>query len=115
MWAIVTVRRTCLPVRAGIVERSVRKRPNKDEGVPVVTDRPERSEHSAGSNPTPDRAAIRAADPSASSADPERDRRIRRARFLAELAEARELRKRVAPRRTRAAELHARVLRTFRY
>ena len=47
--------------------------------------------------------------------DPERERRIRRARFLAELAEARELRKRVAPRRTRAAELHAKVLRTFRY
>ena len=49
------------------------------------------------------------------AADPERDRRLRRARFLAELAEARELRKRVTPRRTRAAELHARVLRTFRY
>jgi hypothetical protein len=50
-----------------------------------------------------------------SDPDPERDRRLRRARFLAELAEARELRKRVAPRRARAAELHARVLRTFRY
>jgi hypothetical protein len=103
-----------------MVERSVRKRPNKDEGVPVVTDRPERSEQTAGSNHTPDRradrAAVRAADPSSScAADPERDRRIRRARFLAELAEARELRKRVTPRRTRAAELHARVLRTFRY
>ena len=53
--------------------------------------------------------------PSAPPADPERERRLRRARFLAELAEARELRKRVAPRRARAAELHARVLRTFRY
>jgi hypothetical protein len=52
---------------------------------------------------------------SADATDPERDRRLRRARFLAELAEARELRKRVTPRRTRAAELHARVLRTFRY
>jgi hypothetical protein len=51
----------------------------------------------------------------AAEADPERERRLRRARFLAELAEARELRKRVTPRRTRAAELHARVLRTFRY
>ena len=48
------------------------------------------------------------------SADP-RDRGLRRAIFLAELAEARELRKRVAPRRARAAELHARLLRTFRY
>jgi hypothetical protein len=45
----------------------------------------------------------------------ERERRVRRARFLAELDEARELRKRVAPRRARAAELQARVLRTFRY
>jgi hypothetical protein len=43
------------------------------------------------------------------------DRGLRRALFLAELAEAKELRKRVAPRRTRAAELHARLLRTFRY
>ena len=43
------------------------------------------------------------------------DRGLRRAMFLAELAEAKELRKRVAPRRARAAELHARLLRTFRY
>lgn len=55
-----------------------------------------------------------ASDPDSTS-DSERERRLRRARFLAELAEARELRKRVTPRRTRAAELHARVLRTFRY
>jgi hypothetical protein len=48
-------------------------------------------------------------------AQAERERRLRRARFLAELAEARELRKRVMPRRTRNAELHARLLRTFRY
>jgi hypothetical protein len=55
-------------------------------------------------------------EPSApSTGDPERDRRVRRARFLADLAEARELRKRVAPRRAKAAELEARVLRTFRY
>jgi hypothetical protein len=47
--------------------------------------------------------------------DSVRERRLRRARFLAELDEARELRKRVAPRRTRAAELQARVLRTFWY
>ena len=43
------------------------------------------------------------------------DRNLRRAVFLAELAEAKELRKRVAPRKTRAAELHAKLLRTFRY
>lgn len=48
-------------------------------------------------------------------AQAERERRLRRARFLADLAEARELRKRVMPRRTRNAELHARLLRTFRY
>jgi len=47
--------------------------------------------------------------------DEPRDRGLRRALFLAELAEARELRRRVAPRRARAAELHARLLRTFRY
>ena len=54
-------------------------------------------------------------DEEARTADPERERRLRRAQFLADLAEARELRKRVAPRRARAAELHAKVLRTFRY
>jgi hypothetical protein len=43
------------------------------------------------------------------------ERGLRRAIFLAELAEARELRKRVAPRRARAQEMHARLLRTFRY
>jgi hypothetical protein len=48
-------------------------------------------------------------------AQAERERRLRRARFLADLAEAKELRKRVTPRRTRNAELHARLLRTFRY
>lgn len=42
-------------------------------------------------------------------------RNLRRAVFLAELAEAKELRKRVAPRKARNAELHARLLRTFRY
>jgi hypothetical protein len=47
--------------------------------------------------------------------EPPRDRGLRRAMFLAELAEARELRRRVAPRRARVAELHARLLRTFRY
>jgi hypothetical protein len=48
-------------------------------------------------------------------AEAPRDRGLRRAMFLVELAEARELRRRVAPRRARAAELHARLLRTFRY
>jgi len=42
-------------------------------------------------------------------------RHKRRAEFLAELAEAKALRARVAPRRARIQELHARLLRTFRY
>jgi hypothetical protein len=44
-----------------------------------------------------------------------RERQLRRVRFLAELKEAKELRRRVAPRRARVAEMHARLLRTFRY
>ncbi len=59
-------------------------------------------------------SAPRSARP-AGEGDPPRDRGLRRAMFLAELAEARELRRRVAPRRARVAELHARLLRTFRY
>jgi hypothetical protein len=44
------------------------------------------------------------------------ERRRRRARFLHELAEARELRDRVQPRRARAARLrHAMRMRTFRW
>lgn len=43
------------------------------------------------------------------------ERGMRRAIFLAELAEARELRRRVAPRRAKVQEMHARLLRTFRY
>lgn len=44
-----------------------------------------------------------------------RDRRRRRAIFLRELAEARELRKRVAPRRSRRARIHEALrMRAFR-
>lgn len=68
-----------------------------------------------GEQSSEDSPAARPAAAAEPDSDPERERRLRRARFLAELAEARELRKRVTPRRTRAAELHARVLRTFRY
>lgn len=46
---------------------------------------------------------------------PEPGRDKRRAQFLAELAEAKALRARVAPRRARMQELHQRLLRTFRY
>lgn len=62
----------------------------------------------------PPQASAPAAEPP-EPIDPGQDRRLRRARFLAELAEARELRRRVAPRRTRAAEIHEKLLRTFRY
>ncbi|HEU5355299.1 MAG TPA: hypothetical protein VFU65_12595 [Actinocrinis sp.] len=87
-----------------------------------MTDR-RRAREEQGTRRAPKSDASRSADnptpPSSSSPssaeDRERDRRVRRARFLADLAEARELRKRVAPRRARAAELQARVLRTFRY
>ncbi|MQA83056.1 MAG: hypothetical protein GEV03_00140 [Streptosporangiales bacterium] len=48
-------------------------------------------------------------------AESDRDRRRRRAIFLRELAEARELRKRVAPRRSRRARIHEALrMRTFR-
>ncbi|MGX2995841.1 hypothetical protein JNUCC64_16385 [Streptomyces sp. JNUCC 64] len=51
--------------------------------------------------------------PAASLTDPERRRR--RAQFLRELAEARELRRRVRPRRARAARMRqAMRMRTFR-
>lgn len=107
-----------------------------DEGDRAMTDRRRPREQpgpreNAGprENPGPRRAAqserpASADSPSAGTSsaaqeapepDFERERRTRRARFLAELDEARELRKRVAPRRARAAELQARVLRTFRY
>jgi hypothetical protein len=48
-----------------------------------------------------------------SGREPGRDKR--RAEFLAELAEAKALRARVAPRRARIQQLHQRLLRTFRY
>lgn len=81
--------------------------PKPDVSRPA--ERPDDTESSASTPISPSSSS------SSATADPERDRRVRRARFLADLAEARELRRRVAPRRARAAELHARVLRTFRY
>ncbi|MGW1157678.1 hypothetical protein ACWD5Q_12905 [Streptomyces sp. NPDC002513] len=48
--------------------------------------------------------------------EPDAERRRRRALFLRELAEARELRDRVQPRRAKAARLrHALRMRTFRW
>ncbi|MEU9559910.1 hypothetical protein [Streptomyces fumanus] len=50
------------------------------------------------------------------SADPDAERRRRRARFLRELAEARELRDRVQPRRAKVARLRQALrMSTFRW
>ncbi|MDX3574197.1 hypothetical protein [Streptomyces sp. ID05-47C] len=54
--------------------------------------------------------------PSERPAETESERRRRRAQFLRDLAEARELRDRVQPRRAKTARLrHAMRMRTFRW
>ncbi|CAL9523407.1 hypothetical protein RKD49_003906 [Streptomyces glaucescens] len=66
----------------------------------------------------PELPDLPAPDPADDGSRPETDaeRRRRRARFLRELAEARELRDRVQPRRAKAARLrHAMRMRTFRW
>ncbi|MER7894933.1 hypothetical protein ABTX62_01970 [Streptomyces sp. NPDC096046] len=61
-----------------------------------------------GTNPEPDRAD--------GAEESDAERRRRRARFLRDLAEARELRDRVQPRRAKTARLrHAMRMRTFRW
>ncbi|WP_345624028.1 hypothetical protein [Streptomyces ziwulingensis] len=70
--------------------------------------------HDTPSGEEPDGQAERAARQQA--ADPEGERRRRRAQFLRELAEARELRARVQPRRAKTARLrHQMRMRTFRW
>ncbi|MDX2680988.1 hypothetical protein PV333_32505 [Streptomyces sp. NY05-11A] len=60
---------------------------------------------------SPDRDAPKTQPPESDA-----ERRRRRARFLRELAEARELRDRVQPRRAKTARLrHAMRMRTFRW
>ena len=55
-------------------------------------------------------------DPPTRPPETDAERRRRRARFLRELAEARELRDRVQPRRAKTARLrHAMRMRTFRW
>ncbi|MFE7644719.1 hypothetical protein NFX46_39045 [Streptomyces phaeoluteigriseus] len=72
----------------------------------------------------PEHAAARPGEPSRRSsagpaerpAETEGERRRRRAQFLRDLAEARELRDRVQPRRAKTARLrHAMRMRTFRW
>ncbi|MFE0414240.1 hypothetical protein [Streptomyces tendae] len=66
-----------------------------------------------------DRGAGRGAEPGAEPAgelEREAERRRRRAQFLRDLAEARQLRDRVQPRRAKTARLrHAMRMRTFRW
>ncbi|WP_217142280.1 hypothetical protein [Streptomyces sp. AC627_RSS907] len=75
---------------------------------------PDRDFHeapSAGEQPGTVRGAKRSTEP-----EGEAERRRRRAQFLRDLAEARELRDRVQPRRAKAARLrHAMRMRTFRW
>ncbi|MEU9634373.1 hypothetical protein ACGFZZ_38000 [Streptomyces tendae] len=70
-------------------------------------------------SPGTDRGAGRGAAPGAQpEGEPEREaeRRRRRAQFLRDLAEARQLRDRVQPRRAKTARLrHAMRMRTFRW
>ncbi|MFH8444757.1 hypothetical protein ACH4D3_26485 [Streptomyces sp. NPDC018026] len=81
---------------------------------------PDRDFHNMPS-PGAERGAERGAEPSAvprgeREREREAERRRRRAEFLRDLAEARQLRDRVQPRRAKAARLrHAMRMRTFRW
>ncbi|EST28431.1 hypothetical protein [Streptomyces roseochromogenus] len=80
--------------------------------MPDLPDLPEHSPGDAEDAAATGEPAIRGA------GEPETDaeRRRRRAQFLRDLAEARELRARVQPRRAKAARLrHAMRMRTFRW
>jgi len=93
-----------------------RRREREDQGTHAPKpDAPRSAEQPGAAGKSASDSAASPASCAPAPSDPEQDRRVRRARFLADLAEARELRKRVAPRKARAAELQARVLRTFRY
>ncbi|MFF5186532.1 hypothetical protein ACFY30_22650 [Streptomyces sp. NPDC000345] len=64
----------------------------------------------------PERDAPEPTEPSGTPRETDTERRRRRDRFLRELAEARELRDRVQPRRAKSARLrHAMRMRTFRW
>ncbi|MGI5426924.1 hypothetical protein [Streptomyces sp. CA-179760] len=77
-----------------------------------MPDRKYREDPSPRAWPGAGPAAGRTDEPDVSSAE----RRRRRARFLRDLAEARELRDRVQPRRAKTARLrHAMRMRTFRW
>ncbi|MER7923914.1 hypothetical protein ABTY96_12435 [Streptomyces sp. NPDC096057] len=80
-----------------------------------MPDRESQGDPSQSKSREKDRAADRGTDPEASR-ETEAERRRRRAQFLRELTEARELRDRVQPRRAKTARLrHAMRMRTFRW
>jgi hypothetical protein len=90
-------------------------------GMPPESDRVDAAElndlgdPSAGEPAAADDDANDDADDDAAAAREVRDRLRRRATFLYERAEARELRRRVAPRRSRREQIHAALrMRTFR-
>ncbi len=80
-----------------------------------MPDRESRGDTSKSKSRSDDRGTDRGTDREASR-ETEAERRRRRAQFLRELTEARELRDRVQPRRVKTARLrHAMRMRTFRW
>ncbi|MFJ8138820.1 hypothetical protein [Streptomyces sp. NPDC096013] len=80
-----------------------------------MPDRESQGDPSQSKSREKDRGTDRGTDPEASR-ETEAERRRRRAQFLRELTEARELRDRVQPRRAKTARLrHAMRMRTFRW
>ncbi|MGC9500820.1 hypothetical protein [Streptomyces sp. WG7] len=97
--------------------------PGKEPGTGHVTERNAKLRTQRSTERSTERSAPQSTERSTQqgterSAEPEGDaeRRRRRAQFLRDLAEARELRDRVQPRRAKAARLrHAMRMRTFRW
>ncbi|MER5857401.1 hypothetical protein ACFV2Z_05670 [Streptomyces sp. NPDC059688] len=82
--------------------------------MPDLPDLPEDAPGNTTDSAAPATPGARVRDRTAPETDAERRRR--RAQFLRDLAEARELRARVQPRRAKAARLrHAMRMRTFRW
>ncbi|MER5541447.1 hypothetical protein ACWDBD_40040 [Streptomyces sp. NPDC001118] len=80
--------------------------------MPDLPDLPQNSPGDAAGSADTGEPPIRGAD----APETDAERRRRRAQFLRDLAEARELRARVQPRRAKAARLrHAMRMRTFRW
>ncbi|GEC08553.1 hypothetical protein SSP24_62080 [Streptomyces spinoverrucosus] len=94
--------RTSVPALPGVKPAIRGKVRETDRGGVPMPDLPELPDHASRAD--------------ASSQETDAERRRRRAQFLRELAEARELRDRVQPRRAKTARLrHAMRMRTFRW